>query len=645
MSTLRDGPSGLTQLLAEIKRRHVVRFSIGYAAAAFVVLQLAEIVFPAFDIGETGLRILVVAVALLFPPAVVLAWVFDITAEGIKRTEELGDERRPGRLTPRLALLVFTLTIVGGLGLWMTREGLLDPRRARGGGRHAPAAEPALAAYDPSTPIRSLAVLPLANISESGEQDYFSAGMHEELIAQLSQLAGLRVVSRTSVLRFAGTEESIPSIGRELQVDAVIEGSIRRVDEQVRITVQLIHAASDSHLWTQQYDRSLEDILALQAEVALDIAGQVQAELSPEETTLLERTASRDVDPEAQEAYLRGKFEQDKGTPEGYRAAMDHFQEAVGEDPAFAPALAGLAGTRFLLGMTSSAPADSTIERARAEAEHAVEMDSTSAEAREVLTLIRQMVPTSVTAVADPAGATPDVQRAPPVPPVPGSMAFDVSGVPGLDTAWVAAMTQMGRRIEEEMRVHGVDAEHAGRAQRLAGARRLLASGLFSAATEMLSGLVDESPDLDAAWELLARTQMAAGDVQAAVGAVEGWSARGGDDAPDAASVAALRASVAQDGARGYWSWVRDLLDARRAAGTPIVLTDYAAAQAGSGNLEGAIGTLEEALARHERALVSLRSDPVWDALRSDPRFTEIARAGRATGTDRGPRGRSPDRR
>ncbi len=458
MSTRDEGPSGFSQFLAEMKRRHVVRFSIGYAAVAFVVLQLAEIIFPAFGVGETGLRILVVAVGLLFPPAVVLAWVFDITAEGIKRTEELpgGMDRRPGRLTPRLALLVFTLLIVGGLAAWMTRQGVLDaPQRTRRGGG-ASNATPELVAYDPSVPIRSLAVLPLENFTESGAQDYFSAGMHEELIAQLSQIAGLRVVSRTSVLRFLGTTEPIPRIGRDLQVDAVIEGSVRRGADTVRITVQLIHAASDTHIWTKQYDRSLQDdVLALQSEVALDIARQVQAELSPEETNILERTASRDVDPKAQDAYLRGKYEYDKGTPEGYQAAMQHFEQAVELDSAFAPALAGLAGTRFLLGMAGQEPTDTAIELARQEAEQAVGMDSSSAEAREILTIIRQAMPAIRTAVTPTVAVAPGSEGAVATPPVPD--------VPTLDTAWVAAMTQMGRRIEEQVRRKTYDSERAGR--------------------------------------------------------------------------------------------------------------------------------------------------------------------------------------
>jgi len=638
MSQRRDRPSGFGQFLAEMKRRHVVRFALGYAAAAFVVLQLAEIVFPAFNIGETGLRILVVAVMLLFPPAVVLAWVFDITSEGIKRTEDLpaeGGDRRPGKLTPRLALLVFTLVIVGGLGIWISREGLLEAPRHTRRGAGEPTAQPALVAYDPSTPLRSLAVLPLANTTEGGEQDYFSAGMHEELIAQLSQIAGLRVVSRTSVLRFADTGEGLPSIGRELQVDAIIEGSIRRAGDQVRITVTLFHAASETNIWTKVYDRSLDDVLALQAEVALDIARQVQAELSPEETSLLERTASLDVDPQAQDAYLRGRFEQEKGTPEGYRAAMSHFQEAVAEDSTFVPALAGLAGTRFLLGMADPSASDSAIERAQLEAEHAVEMDSSSAEAREVLTLIRQMVPTA-TVVA--------VGAAPPVPPTPGTVTIGMGDLAALDTTWVAAMTQLGRRIEEQARVHAMDSERASRVQRMAAARRLAASGLYPSAIQILSDLVDEAPEVDPAWELLSRTEMATGDVQRAVGAVEAWSARGGDEAPDEASLGALRSAVGAQGARGYWTWMLGRLEARRAEGTRVPLTDYAAAQAGSGDREAALATLQEALARHEPGLVSLQSDPVWDALRIDPRFTEIARAGRAMHLESGRRGRAPGR-
>lgn len=634
MNAPRKPGSAFGRFLAEMKRRHVVRFSIGYAAAAFVLLQLAEIVFPAFPgafgNGEEALRYLVAAIALLYPPAVVLAWVFDITASGIERTEDLPDEdRRPGKLTPRLALLVVTLLVVGGVATWMTSRGVLEdaptqPRRSRSG------RTPELVAYDPAQPIRSLAVLPLENFTESGAQDYFSAGMHEELIAQLSQIAGLRVVSRTSVLRYLGTEETIPRIGQDLQVDALIEGSIRREGDKVRITVQLIHAASDTHIWTHQYDRSLDDVLALQSEVALDIAQQVQAELSPEETTLLQKTASRDVDPEVQDAYLRGKYEAEKGTAEGYRSAMQHFETAVAEDSTFAPALAGLAGMRFLVGMSdTTAPTADEIERARNEAQRALVFDSTSEEARDVLTLIQQAIPRMVVLKDSlaPIGQVGDV--APPRPPMPGAPPATIV-VADVDSSWAAAMSQMGRRIEEQVRIHSASSTRESQIARFGAARQLMAAGMFQDAVRMLSNLVDEAPEFGPAWEMIARAQMSLGDPGAAVGAIEGWSARGGDDAPDQASVQALRAAVNRDGASAYWAWLRDRMEARRAEGRPVALTDYAAAQLGSGDTDGALATLQEALDHNERSLVLLRSDPVWDALRSDPRFIEIARQARS---------------
>jgi TolB-like protein len=392
MSNPPASPSGFSRFFAELKRRHVVRFALGYAAVAFVLLQLAEIIFPAFGLGDTKLRILVVAVALLFPPALVLAWVFDITSHGIERTPSAGPpDALPAALLPRLALLGVTVAVVGSLGLWLVREGVLDV--PVDDGERAGLEEVALAAYDPEAPIRSLAVLPLDDFSGDGEQEYFTAGLQEELIAQLSQIGGLRVVSRTSVQRYAGGEVSIPRIGRDLRVDGVIEGSVRRSGDQVRITLQLIHAASDTHVWTQQYDRSLDNVLALQSDVALDIARQIRADLTPEETTFLQQVASRSVEPSAQDAYLRGRWEAEKGTPEGLAAAKELLETAVQEDSSFAPALVKLAGTRLLLGLANTTHQDEEFAKAMEEARKAVAMDSTSQEAWDVIRLVAERLP------------------------------------------------------------------------------------------------------------------------------------------------------------------------------------------------------------------------------------------------------------
>jgi TolB-like protein len=628
MTTPNGNPSRFSQFVAEMKRRHVVRFALGYAAVAFVLLQLAEIVFPAFGIGETGLRILVVAVALLFPPALVLAWIFDITTGGIERTEHVPEVR--AGLLPQLALLGVTVAVVLGVGGWLVREGVLDEpepvRPARGPGLRTD--EPVLVAYEPGAPIRSLAVLPLDDFSGDGAQDYFTAGMQEELIAQLSQIPGLRVVSRTSVQRYAGAGASIPRIGRDLQVDAVIEGSVRRSADQVRITVQLIHAASDTHLWTQQYDRPLENVLALQSEVALDIARQIQAEVGPEESGALQRVATRSVDPDAQDAYLRGRYEAEKGTPEGLAAARDLFETAVREDSAFAPALAGLAGTRFLLGLAGTTLGREELARAQEEAERAVALDSAYQEAKEILTFIKQSRPTQQEAPAVlmrslPRGTPGAPSRTAAVPQVPTA-----PGVP--DTAWFQALTRFGRQIEEQVRVRDTGAAWDAGMGRFLGARGLMAAGRWEDAVEMLSDVVAEAPGMAPAWDLLARAQMSTGDPQGAAATLKRWSVQGGEGAPTAAEVRALEDAVAREGALGYWRWQRERLERRAAAGEDVPLLDLAAARAGTGDRDGAFQALEDAVARHDRGLALLSKDPVWDVLRSDPRFVNIARRSRS---------------
>ncbi len=626
MSTPPPNPSRLSLFLAELKRRHVVRFGLGYAAVAFVLLQLAEIIFPAFEIGETGVRVLVVVVALLFPPALVVAWIFDITARGIERTERPPVGARPG-LLPQMALLLVTIAVALGIGAWLFTQGLLQGPSAAVA---SAGEEPTLVAYRPGQPIRSLAVLPFVDFSAGTGEDYFTAGMHEELIAQLSQIPGLRVVSRTSVQRYAGTDVSVPRIGRDLQVDAVLEGSVRRSGDQVRITVQLIHAASDSHLWTQQYDRTLENVLALQSEVALDVARQIQAELAPEEAEFLQQVATRTVDPEAQDAYLRGRFEADKGTPEGLAAAQQLFQAAVEEDSSFAPALAGLAGTRLLLGMADSAVSLDEMERAAVEAERAVALDSTYEEAWEVLSLIRDgMKPEGPLFVfshplretglpAEPTAASPA-----PSPP---------------DTSWFRSLTQLGRTIEEQMRARTLGIRHDADLGRFMGARGLIAAGRFRDAVDMLSEVVNAAPDMAPAWELLARARVATGDPEAAVESMERWSSLGVEGAPRADDVASLRQAVAQEGERGYWTWQLGRLNERRAAGAPVSSVDLAAARAGSGDPDGAFAALDEASAHGDRALVLLQREPVWDVLRGDPRFADIARRSRAVRVQPPPR-------
>lgn len=579
----------------------MVRFSLGYAAAAFVVLQLAEIVFPAFGIGEGALRLLVVLVALGFLPAVVLAWLYDVTAQGIRRTQ---DSPTDGPAPSRVSVLAFAVVAIGITGgvTWYALD--QDVIQSLASGR---------AAFDPTRPIRSLAVLPLDDFSQEGDQEYFAAGMHEELIARLSMLEGVRVVSRTSVMRFAGTTMPIPEIGRELGVDVIVEGSVNRAGERVRITLQVIHAPSDSHITTLQFDRESADILSLQTEVAHAVVHEIQGVHEESAFTL----ATADISPAAQEAYYRGKHEYDRGTAEGYRAAVDYFTQALEVDSGFASAMAGLAGARFLLGMEDPADGVAQLEQARGEAIAALEMDSTSLEVREVLDLIDRNLAAVLPASAASAPAVVTSMQS--VPAAPAALME-------LDTTWVPTMTGLGQRIEERLRSAFGTRDQAGLARQTAEARQLMGAGRYGEASPLLEATVQSAPQASPAWDLLAKAYVGAGDAAAAADAVRRWGASGAPGAPSAESLERLSAAVSELGDAGYWTWRLETLEAADAAGRDVPRTELAAAHAALGDTETALGLLAEAAERRERGLATLGSDPVWDDLRRERRFREIER-------------------
>lgn len=230
-------------------------------------------------------------------------------------------------------------------------------------------------------PIRSLAVLPLENLSGDDSQEYFADGMTDELIATLGQISALRVISRTSVMPYKRARKPLPQIAHELNVDAVIEGTVLRSGDQVRITAQLIEARDDKHLWSDSYDGDLRDTLTLQNKVAKAIADQIRISLNPHEQATL--THAKPVDPEAYEAYLKGRYFWNKRTSDDLKKAVDYFNRAIERDPAYAQAYAGLADTYALLGDWEYgvlAPREA-LPRAKAAAVKALQLDNTLGEA------------------------------------------------------------------------------------------------------------------------------------------------------------------------------------------------------------------------------------------------------------------------
>src|SRR5438309_3708363 len=196
--------------------------------------------------------------------------------------------------------------------------------------------------------IKSLAVLPLENLSRDPEQEYFAEGLTEALITTLAKVGELRVVSRTSAMLYKGVHKSMREIARELDVDAIIEGTVLRVGRRVRITAQLIDAPKETHLWAESYERDLRDVLTLQAEVTQAIAREIRVKLTPQERKHLAQT--RAVDPEAYEAYLKGRYHWNRRSRDGLGKATQHFQQAIASDPTYAAAYAGLADCVSILG-------------------------------------------------------------------------------------------------------------------------------------------------------------------------------------------------------------------------------------------------------------------------------------------------------
>lgn len=320
-------PGPETGLLAELKRRNVFRVAAMYAVAAWLVVQIADATFEPLGVPESAHRILILLAALGFPVALVLGWLFDWTDEGLVRTPD-DPEREVVRLRSSRRIdfaIIGALALALGMSLFGPKlDSMIDPSGA-------------------AAPIRSIAVLPLENLTGDPSQEYFVEGMTEALIMGLARIGSLRVTSRTTMLQYTGTTLTLPEIAEQLGVEALVEGSIMFDGRRVRIAVQLIDARNDEHLWAEHFDRDLADVLNLQSEVARNVARRIEARLT---TRDVEELADRGpVDPNAQEAYLKGIYFANKHTPAGALRARAHFEDAMSLDPRYPLGYAGLADT------------------------------------------------------------------------------------------------------------------------------------------------------------------------------------------------------------------------------------------------------------------------------------------------------------
>ncbi|MBW2494042.1 MAG: winged helix-turn-helix domain-containing protein [Deltaproteobacteria bacterium] len=370
---VRSEATGATQLpfIAELKRRNVFRVAVAYGIVAWLLVEIASVVLPTFDAPEWVMQAFTFLVILGFPLALIFAWAYELTPEGIKRESAVDPAESITHLTRRK----LDFAIIGLLALavvflfvdhYVLEDEVVQPTRtvARG---------------------KSIAVLPFANMSADPDQEYFADGISEELLNTLVRFEDLHVVGRTSSFSFRDSDADLKQIGEKLGVNVILEGSVRRAGDRVRITAQLVDAEDGFHRWSETYDRELTDIFAIQTEIATAIADALRLNLSAKERKQLTTPPTQNL--EAYQAYLLGKRRLAEQTMSAVVAAIGYFERAIDLDPKFALAYVGLADSFLLEG---PATADMTA-RARAAVNQALELDDQLGEAQAALGYFRLM--------------------------------------------------------------------------------------------------------------------------------------------------------------------------------------------------------------------------------------------------------------
>ncbi len=491
----------------------------------------------------------------------------------------------------RLVVVAAAMLLIAGIATWQwrSRHGLAEQRDKI-----------------------MLAVLPFENFTGDPGQDYFSDGLTEEMISQLGNLdpAHLGVIARTSVMHYKGSRASIPQIGKDLGVQYVIEGSVRRDSERVRITAQLIQVSDQSHLWAREYDRDLGHLLELQEEIAREVANEIEFSLSGRRPIEAAREGAA-LAPgaesyEAYDLYLKGRYFWNKRTAEGFRQAADYFQQAIDKDPNYGQAYAGLADTFSLMSAWYVGPQNELIPKARTAALRALELDESLAEAHTSLALIKENYD------YDWAGAEKEFRRA-------------IQLNPQYATAheWYAEFLSWQGRFQEAF----AESEHARQLDPLSliiasdHARILYNSHQYESAVKEYGSVLELDPNFHYARDAMIPCYLELGRYDEAIDGINRWAVR-----EEGAWFWAWKAAVY--GRSGHAEEARqalvklEQLSASRAERTPVLLVAYA----DTGEKERVIELLQKAYSEHSNAVVQIKVDPMYDPIRHDPRFEDLLR-------------------
>ena len=581
MSTSRD----YQRFFAELKRRKVFRTVALYGAAAFGVLQAVDVLVDALRLPPSLTTITALVVIAGFPLTVALAWSYQVTPEGLRKTDNASGEeldeiigapalrRWPSGLAALLGLILFSL------GAWWTLV------------------------RDPTPTDASVAVLPFADLSPAGDQEYFADGMAEEILNALVRVPDLRVTSRTSAFAYKDVDKDLREIAEELDVSAVLEGSVRRDSSRVRVTAQLIDARTGFHIWSETFTREQRDLFTIQDEIARSIARALRVSLLPgtAEAAMVEPTTG---DPGAYDEYLRGRFEFQRRTPESLLAAIDHFDRATQLDPDFALAWAGLGLTYALVPFYGRAiPFETALAKSREAADRAVALDPELPQAHAA---VGQALPFGPAR----AGAF--------------RQAIELDSLYAEAHQWLGeTLSHLGRHAEavEEGRI-AIELDSMSRAANLDYGRNLMRAGRLGEAVAQFKKMIDRDPGWTSGWGNLANVYMDAGQYDSARAAIE----------------QSARIKPIWEGLEGRALRRIQLLERREVEELPLELPQEWRRECDSdrpfGYLQGvteclellaAAGRVDELVARLEEfpigSNLGFPFDPIWDLVVDDPRI------------------------
>ena len=458
-----------------------------------------------------------------------------------------------------------------------------------------------------TVPIRSLVVLPFTNLSGDAQQEYFVEGLTEALTTEIAKVEPLRVISRTTAMRFKNTSQAVPEIARELRVDAVVEGAVMRSGDHVRITAQLIRAASDEHIWAQRYDRNVVDALAVQGDIAEDIAKQIKLQITPEARA---SKAKRPVPSlEAQDAYLRGRYEWNKRGPESLLRARVLFKEALDRDPNYALAWVGLADTEYLLSQwgTDVVSPREGMPRAKAAAQRALELDDGLAEAHTSLAMVRWAYDWNWPA------AEQEFKRALKLNPN-YAIAHQFYGI-GL-----ASQGRFEESITEEKRA--VELDPLSQIINVTLARMLYTARRYDEATTILRKIVELEPNFLPSHVILGMVAVTTGREEEALREMR----KARELAPDSTWVMVnLARAYARSGQRqAALAMLKELEQIAKQRYAPAY--QFAIIHAELGETDAAFQWLDRAIEEPSAILMMIKVEPIFDVLRGDPRFAAVVR-------------------